>query len=194
MVWETDSGDWWGAATYVTETSTNTYGCISNSCCTGSPPACVANSCCGGTITYHGSPPVPTCTGGSYNACCSMSASTCVANSCCSVYVAYTTYVWKQFLTVLQSVASAISTIGTSPNLGTLTNTSGAYPGPVVNSLSVTTLGDTITANAYSDTGFATLIGTLSENNPSPSGTGVGILMTPSSGYQGTTVGPFTAS
>ena len=205
MVWETDSGDWWGAATYVTESSTPTYECISNSCCS---TACVANSCC--TTMYI-------CTGqGSYNilegtqccresggcisapsvcvsnACCTTS---CIANSCCSTSLVYTTYLWQQFLTILQSVASAVSTISTSANLGSQSNTSGTYPGPVVNSLNVTTLGTLITANAYSDSGFAILLGTLSTSNPStPSGTGVGILLTPSSGYQGTTVGPFSAN
>ena len=194
MVWETDSGDWWGAATYVTETSTPTYGCISNSCCTGSPPACVPDFCCGGIITYSGSPPTPHCTGGSYNACCTMSANTCVANGCCSVYLAYTTYYWSQFLTILKSVASAVSTVDTTPNLGTQSNRTGAYPGSLVNSLSVTTLGTTITAKAYSDTAFASILGTLVDTNSGATGTGVGILMTPSSGVQGTTVGPFSAS
>ena len=199
MVWETDSGDYWGAATYVTESSTPTYGCVSNSCCTTN---CIPNSCCttmykcpsGGAL--FGSqccdiscyPATLVCVS---NSCCTTS---CNANSCCSTYVEYTTYVWQQFLTILKSVASAVSTVITSPNLGSQRNTTGTYPGPLVNSLSVTTLGGSITANAYSDTGFASLLGTLTAGNGSPAGTGVGILLTPSSGYQGTTVGPFSAS
>ena len=97
-------------------------------------------------------------------------------------------------MTILKSVASAITTIGTTPSLGSQSNTSGSYPGAVVNSLSVTTLGNTITAKAYSDTGFSSLLATLSETNSAPSGTGVGILLTPSPGYQGLTVGPFSAT
>ena len=206
MVWETGSGDWWGAATYVTETSTPTYGCISNSCCTGSSSACVSNSCCSCGTCSTGSlinGPAGGCecqlganivgTACISNSCCTTT-NTCVANSCCSTYVAYTTYAWNSFLTILKSVASAITTIGTSPSLGSQSNTTGTYPGPIVNSLSVTTLGTSITANAYSDTGFATLLATLPETNSTPAGTGVGILLTPSSGYQGVTVGPFTAT
>jgi hypothetical protein len=193
MVWETDSGDWWGAATYVTETSSPTYQCIPSSCCSSS-------------VTYGKiESSAPAGCPGTYNGC-SYSGVTvvsgfpfctyecCVANSCCSTYIAYTTYYWSQFLAILKSVASAVSTIGTSASLGTVSNTTGSFPGPIVNSLAVTTLGTTITANVYSDTGFASLLATLSETNPSPSGTGVGILMTPSPGYQGTTVGPFTAN
>jgi hypothetical protein len=103
--------------------------------------------------------------------------------------------VWSHFLTILQSVASTVSTIITSSNLGTLTNTTGTYPGPLVNSLNVVTLGTLITANAYSDTGFADLLATINDTaSPTPTGTGVGILLAPSPAQQGTTVGPFTAS
>lgn len=207
MVWETGAGDWWGSATYVTETSSSTYGCISNSCCSGSN-TCTAASCCSCnycTYSYGGgyypSPSVscfctnPNSSGGGCvaNSCCTGS-NTCVSNTCCSTYVTSTTYVWNSFVAIIKSVASAITTIATSSNLGTQSNTTGTYPGPVVNSLAVTTLGSTITANAYSDTGFATLLVTLSATNSSPSGTGVGILLTPSSGVQGTTVGPFSAT
>jgi len=79
--------------------------------------------------------------------------------------------------------------------LGSNSNTSGAFPGPIVNSLEVVTLGTSIEALAYSDTGFATLLGTISATNPStPTGTGVGIMLAPSPAAQGSTVGPFTAT
>jgi len=225
MLWEAGSGDWWGATSYVSEASVNTYNCVSNSCCT-TYSTCASNGCCT-TANYSQSYATPATCPGTYtapgntiacafssqisggglltcyyngccvnNGCCTGSPTGgCNSNSCCSTTLAYTTYTWSHFVQILKSVASVISSVGMSALLGTNSNTSGTYPGSVVNSLMVTTLGTTIEAFAYSDTGFATLLGTLSETNGvTPTGIGVGILLAPSPAAQGSTVGPFTAT
>lgn len=219
MLWESGSGDWWGATSYVSETSTPTYTCVTNSCCT-TYSTCVDNPCCT-TTNYVLDFTYPNICPGSYSGCafssqnvaggvlfchyngccvddpCCTGSPTggCTANSCCSTTLLYTTYVWSHFVQIVKSVASAFSQVGITAALGTNTNISGIFPGLIVNSLFVSTLGTTIEAYAYSDTGFTTLLGTLTKTNPgSPSGLGVGILLTPSPAAQGTTVGPFTAT
>jgi hypothetical protein len=189
VLWESDSGDWWGGTSYVSESSVGTYSCVSNSCCT-TFNNCVSNSCCGGTI----SEPSGACTGGTPNSCCTGCPTCgCNSNSCCTSTLSYTTYTWNHFVQIIKSIASVISQVGITPSLGTNSNRTGTFPGQIVNSLIVETLGTTIEALAYSDTAFSTLLASLSETNSSPLGIGVGVLLAPSAA-QGSTVGPFTAT
>lgn len=210
--WQTDTGDWWGAVASAIEVEVQTGTEESySSCCSGSN-TCVYNACCSLYIigytgsgvgcpgTYEGCAftsntygfnsgcTFECCTA---NSCCSGS-NTCVGGDCVSTPV-YTNY-YNFVLQILQSVASAVSVIASSI-LASLPVSGG---GNGIQSVAVSTSGESVTATGYSDTDMADSLGSLNVSAGSvPTGTGVGIMLTAvdssASAIQGSTVGPFTA-
>ncbi len=190
--WETDAGDWWAACTTGSYNTT----CFANACCSGSN-TCVSNSCC----SYASCPPgcaqtgfgscyslstgFPCSGGGCIASACCTGSNSCASNSCCT---SSTTWSWT--LNILQSVASTVSNIVSSVLATSSTATLG------INSISLVTSGNNVTATGYSDTSTTTAIGSVNTTNSGTKGIGTGIIMTPGGDgtAQGTTVGPFTAT
>lgn len=206
VFWETDAGDWWASIVNATTATVQTGSyCISNTCCTGSNTCvpnsccttystCVYNACCGGTV---GPPPDFRCTGGSPNACCTGSptggcnasscctgSNTCVSNTCCTTGYTYTTYYYWG-LAIIKSVASALSTVA-HVTLNTVTTTAA-----LIQSLSITVIGGSVAAQAYSDTSLTTPNGSALTTTGTPGGTKVGIMVAPTDASAATVGSPY---
>lgn len=225
VFWLSDSGSWWASVSYSNQTISQVISdcgycgaCSSN--CTGpstsglsSPQSCScgqptsqsttttssanyyaiyganASYACavdGGTYTY------PNCTFSTITYTYGCSATpytppagnypTCNCNTPqCTSQVTTTNY----FLKLLKSVSGTVSEATSAVSLGS-----------AAAAIAVTTVGDAITAKAYSDTGLTTQLGsTLSYTATSPTkGTSVGILKTTSAYSQESTVDNFTAN
>ena len=117
------------------------------------------------------------------NCCCSYgyACQSCTTTTCTGVQDVTTYYYW---LRLISSVGGTVSTPTSDINLG-------SSPAAI----RVTTLGNTITARAYSNTNYATQLGsTLTFTPSSPTkGTSVGILKAAST-QQGSTVDSFSTT
>jgi len=97
---------------------------------------------------------------------------------------------------LLQSVGGTITTIATGVLQGPSNSTTAQ-----INSIQIVTLGNSITATAFSDSALVTSLGTLTSTQTAPTGNvSVGIIDSPvvtgsgaSAPTQGSTVGPFSA-
>jgi len=152
--------------------------CFCNNATPGTPGSAATYTCACG----NGSAPTYTC------ACYSGYACTQCTNTTCTGTGYTTTY--NYYLRLISSVGGVISNPVSDINLGT--NFTGISPHLTTK---VTTLGNQITASAYSDTGYTAQLGTTLSYTPvSPArGTSVGILKYPSAA-QGTTIDNFSAS
>lgn len=168
--WVTDSNSWWAVYSYNT-TSTVTFQCFPYSCfCFSASGQCVSGpsfgtggclstsfvSDCGGLYNYENS---TTCGGsGINNWSCTGSTGTC--------YETCTSTVTNYYLRRVSSVSGTLST-GTDVSLS-----SQPY------GLKVTTSGNNLTAQAYSNTSLTTTLGSaLTETNTGTKGTSVGIML-----------------
>jgi hypothetical protein len=125
---------------------------------------------CGSTASCYRS--VTTC-----NSCVNSSCSTysCNCQTCTS-----TSYAMRLLRSVSGTISQVVSDVALSANAA---------------ALRVVASGTSITATAYSDTGFSTAVGTTTVT-PSPTpvtGTGVGIIKSPAGISQGSTVDNFSA-
>ena len=167
--------------------------------CTGNCYYKDSNCACGNASP--GSPAVPatadtmncSCnngTPGTSNCCCgySYSCQSCTTTTCIG-YTDVTTYTY--WLRLLSSVGGTVSNPTSDINLGSTTSVLTTSPAAI----RVTTLGNVITAKAYSNTNYATQLGsTLSYTPGSPTkGTSVGILKAPST-LQGSNVDSFSTT
>jgi len=176
VFWETGAGDWWASIVNATTATVATgHYCISNSCCT-TYSTCVSNSCCSYDPNRGGCIP---------NACCTGSPTGgCNPNSCCSYGTTYTTYYYWG-LSIIKSVASAISTVA-NVTLNTVTNTVAQ-----IQSLSLTVISGNIAAQAYSDTALTTPDGSALSTTGTPGGTKVGIMVAPTDASAATAGSPY---
>ena len=119
---------------------------------------------------------------------CFTSTSTVTNRSCFQGYSSLTTYTTKLV------IASSVSGTVVSQASSTLSSSTSGYT--AVGSVYVTTVGDTITARAYSGAGLTTALGSNLVHTPaSPTkGTSVGIIKAPSTGSQGSTLDNFLAT
>jgi hypothetical protein len=184
VFWETDAGDWWASIVNATTAQVQTGTTpVDSDCCTGSN-TCTQSACC----TYQSCPPGCAQTG--FGTCYSLStgypcngggciASTCCtgSNTCVGGYPCYYTPVYTTYyywgLSIIKSVASAISTV-VNVTINTVTTTVAQ-----IQSLSLTVIGGNVSAQAYSDTALTTPDGSPLATTGTPGGTNVGIMVAP---------------
>ena len=184
----------------IPSTTCGAYGGMPNACCyLDIHGRCVADAACGATPgTYNAC-----CTRyyypGVYNACCfgsnNCSYSPCCSGSnncsydpCCTVSPTYSTqYSWV--LNIIKSVSGTISNVANSTIATSYSNTN------QIKGVKAATSGSGVSAQGYSDNALTTTLGSpVTATAPSsPTGTGVGIILTPGGTNQGNSVGPFTA-
>jgi hypothetical protein len=217
LLWASDSANWWGVDIWQTSYSNTNYttnvagyscncGTTTNSTCIGWYTAscynCVQSSCCPvcnswnsntsknsaycSSYSYYN---YTTCT---YTASCTTNCSSSYSTTSCncagtpyySTTASGTSYYYPKYIRVLQSIANAVSQIVTG-SLGDSTT---------IGSLKAIISGTTITAKAFSDSTATTQVG--SDLVYTATGAAVtpmyGIVITPSSYAQGTTIGSIT--
>ena len=190
--WVSDANNWWAAA--YTNTSSS-YSCNCQTCsqantCTVTDCAscgsykrcnsgflCMGNgACCVGFNTVIGSP-VTVCNTCSVtsSALCGSSSFSCNCQTCTDVY---------HYLRLSRAVSGTITTSVVSDVA--LSQAAAA--------VRVVTVGDSITARAFSDNNFASVIGTISTTPSSPiKAARAGIIKVPSSHTQSSTIDNFAA-
>jgi hypothetical protein len=221
VFWLTDANSWWSAVSYNTSTETP-YSCNCQSCgntctsadcaacgsdetcnsctysytaysCTGGNYVCNGSLCCSGisgNIVGNATSSTVTETGvncyycGSTIVCrtCQHTGGTCGSYSCNCQTCYNTTY--NYYLRLLQSLSGTVSTATSDISLAS-----------AAAAISVETLGNAITAKAYSNTTMTTQLGTTMSYTPTTptKGTSVGIIKTQSPYTQGSTIDNFTA-
>jgi hypothetical protein len=207
VFWLTDANSWWAATSYNTSTTTTTYySCNPYSCAPCSTPSSgtYPNCNCGTTQTRtyfcpSGFGNLALCDGN--NLCrrdnCNGSVITssqytstyscdACAEVCSTCYQSCpsTTTTYAFYLRLLKSVSGTVSSATSEVSLGS-----------DAAAIHVATVGDTITAKAYSNTNMTTQIGTTLTFTPTTptKGSSVGIIKTTSAYAQGSTVDSFTA-
>ena len=169
------------------------YGGTYDPCCSGSYAACQSSTTCGTSFTlgsYYSGAPNTCCTGSNNcqsSACCTGS-NNCASNNCCTQTANYSTS-WNWVLNIIKSVSGTVSNVANSVLATSYSNTNG------IKGIKVTTSGTGVSAQGYSDNALTTTVGSpVTATAPSkPTGTGVGIIITPGGTNQGNSVGPFTA-
>jgi hypothetical protein len=207
--WVSDAGSWWGAVSYNSSTpysyGINPYSCNCQTCGTYQCNSCPNPVCDPLPIVYtcnpgdnyvgggecrnsDGAPYYASVSGGGYGTCencyyCGGVNNTYQCN-CQTCYTGYATgYTYNYYLRLLNSVSGTVSTATGDISLG-----------EQAAAIVVNTVGDTITAKAYSNTSLTNQIGTTLTYTPtSPTkGSFVGILKAPSNYNQGSTVDNFS--
>lgn len=209
VFWLTDANSWWSAVSYNTSTTTtSTYSCNPYSCnCTtqasGTYPSCNCGTTSTSTTTYSCANGTSPCAGNSLcysgsgcsgNIVASSIATTTTTYSCnacspvcqtCYDTCSSTTTTYAFYLRLLQSLSGTVSTATSDISLGS-----------AAAAIYVATVGDAITAKAYSNTNMTTQLGTTMSYTPTTptKGTSVGIIKTTSPYAQGSTVDDFVAN
>jgi len=209
VFWLTDANSWWAATSYNTSTTTtSTFQCNPYSCnCTTPPsgtyPSCncgvtesnittysCANGttpCAGNTLCYQGSGCSGNIVGNTTATTTTTYSCTACATTCQTCYetCSSSTTTNDFYLRLLKSVSGTVSSATSEISLGS--DAAAIY---------VATVGDTITAKAYSNISMATQIGTTMTFTPTTPNKGsfVGIIKTTSPYLQGSVVDNFTAN
>lgn len=178
--WITDSNSWWASTAKSTQES-YTYNCNPHSVWNGS-----CNWYCDGVPGNVGrvSDSPWTCSGYASSVC---SGTVTGVTGSVTEYTSYDTctgYNYYYFLSLIKSVAGTVSNVVADTALS-------AMPAAI----KVTTLGDTITAQAYSDVALTTALGAPIVATPSSpaKGTSAGIIVTPTAYNQQALVDNFNA-
>ena len=152
----------------------------------------VNNYYCYTTLNYYTNPTTYSCytatTTSAITGSCYTSTSTVTNRSCYTANSSLTTYTTKLV------IASSVSGTVVSQASSTISSSTSGYTS--VGSVYVSTVGNQITAQAYSGTGLTTQLGSNLVHTPaSPTkGTSVGIIKAPSTGSQGSTLDNFLAT
>lgn len=212
--WVTDANSWWASVSFLTSSTSsyncNPYNCNPYSCnpyncnpyncnpytcnCSTSYSCAAYGSGCFGQGVYldgtdcrcesNGGIIGPASASTSCQTCYQTCYNTCYATCYDTCYNTCTSTTYGYYLRLLSSVGGTVSTA-----TGDVSLSAGAT------AIKVTTLGDSITAQAYSDSALTTTLGSALTYTPaSPAkGTGQGIVKAPSDYSQGSTVDNFSA-
>lgn len=193
--WVSDANSWWASTTTTTRTDTPySYVCGSYSCfCFSFNFTCNNNGPTGAGGGCYNTSYISSCgalaaeTSASYCGGSGLAAWSCSGNTgTCLNYCSGTSTSYEYYLRLSQSVTGTV----------TQSVVSDVALGAAPAAIKVTTSGDSITAQAYSDSALTTTLGSPISTTPtSPTkGTKVGIVKAPTSYNQDSAVDNFTAS
>lgn len=176
VFWLSDANNWWAAYPFYSSTSSTGSQCVAyTEICSGNVN-CVPANCCSAIIS--GNPDSNPITRGS------------PWRYCLNTFQNVTTTTYNSQIKLDKNVSGIVS------NHATYTHTSNTSGYTTVNSMSVTTSGDTITVKAYSGSNLTSQVGSNWVQTPSSptKGRKVGILRAPTTANQGSTVDNFSAT